>query len=318
MVERMVSILTPCFNGVQYIDRYSQSLLSQDYSNCQLIFMDDGSTDGSREKILSYKERFEDKGFSFEYHYHDNVGVGATIAEGITYVKGEYLIWPDIDDLLVESSIRKKVDYLENRTDLGVVRTNYLEVREPDIQTIIGFGANKFPNRFSEELFIDCISLRNVWFQPGCYMIRMRCFDTANPERYIYPSRSGQNAQMLIPMFYRYKCGYLDEPLYIYVLHDDSLSNVLNNSTENKIEKSNHFMDIYIETIKHMNILEEKRVLELVENSFTAQKIEIAFRDRNKKVAIQCYKEMRSKKNIKAFLKAYGAESRIVHRLVGV
>ena len=67
-----------------------------------------------------------------------------------------------------------------------------------------------------------------------------------------------------------------------------------------------------------MNIPEEAKVLDIINNSFAAQKIEIAFRDRNKKVAIQCYKEMNSNKNIKAFLKAYGAESRIVHRLVGV
>ena len=60
-MEKLVSIITPCYNGEKYIDRYAQSLLNQEYSNCQLIFMDDGSTDNSKEKIMGYRTRFEKK-----------------------------------------------------------------------------------------------------------------------------------------------------------------------------------------------------------------------------------------------------------------
>ena len=127
-MDILVSILTPCYNGAKYIDRYAKSLLAQDYSNCQLIFMDDGSTDNSKELIMSYEKQFKDKGFSFEYHYHDNLGLGATIAEGIKYVKGVYLVWPDVDDTLPVDSISKKVFYLDQNAENGLVRTRFMKI----------------------------------------------------------------------------------------------------------------------------------------------------------------------------------------------
>ena len=58
----LVSVVTPCLNGEKYIDRYANSLLSQDYTPLQIIFMDDGSTDKTHEKIEKYREKFEEKG----------------------------------------------------------------------------------------------------------------------------------------------------------------------------------------------------------------------------------------------------------------
>ena len=136
-MDILVSILTPCYNGAKYIDRYAKSLLAQDYSNCQLIFMDDGSTDNSKELIMSYEKQFKDRGFSFEYYYHDNLGLGATIAEGIKYVKGSYLVWPDVDDTLPVDSISKKVFYLEQKAEYGLVRTRFMREQALIIQRLV-------------------------------------------------------------------------------------------------------------------------------------------------------------------------------------
>lgn len=55
-MRKLVSIITLCYNGKKYINRYAKSLLSQTYDNCQLIFMGDGSTDKSKEKIFLIKK----------------------------------------------------------------------------------------------------------------------------------------------------------------------------------------------------------------------------------------------------------------------
>jgi hypothetical protein len=55
-------------------------------------------------------------------------------------------------------------------------------------------------------------------------MIRYETFIQANQKRLIYPYRRGQNWQMLLPVMYISKCGFIDEALYNYVIHNDSLS----------------------------------------------------------------------------------------------
>ena len=53
-MEKMVSIITPCFNGEKFVGRYLESILNQTYKNIELIFVNDGSTDRTEEIVKSY------------------------------------------------------------------------------------------------------------------------------------------------------------------------------------------------------------------------------------------------------------------------
>lgn len=293
-MEKLVSILTPCFNGEKYIDRYAESLLNQEYSNCQLIFMDDGSTDCSKEKILSYQVRFEEKGFSFEYHYHQNAGVGATIAEGIKYISGDYLIWPDIDDTITSDSIRKKVDFLESNPEYGLVRTDFAKILDDNPAKIIGYGAQKYQNRWKEDLFEDYLLSNQAWFQPGCFMIRMDAFLDANPTGYIFPTRRGQNWQMLLPVLYKYKCGYIDEPLYNYYLHAGSISDASRETPEATIKKYEMYEELILDTVDHITMPREEKnsYKHRVVCYYFGRKIDVCFRNGLKDQAKIYYHEL--------------------------
>lgn len=294
-MRKLVSIVTPCYNGEKYIDRYAKSLLSQTYDNCQLIFMDDGSTDKSKEKIFSYKEKFIKKGFSFEYHYHENIGVGATISEGVKYIKGDYFIWPDIDDTLTSDSIEKKVNYLENYPTYGVVRTDFAKIHDDVPEKIIEYGAQKYPNRWKEDLFEDYLLSNQAWVQPGCFMIRMTAFLDANPLMYIYPTRRGQNWQILLPVLYKYKCGYIDEPLYCYYIHSGSLSDSLSESINEKIKKYDLYEELIVNTLENIEIskIEKEQYKIKVTIFYLKQKIDVCFNYGKRKEAIKYHKELR-------------------------
>lgn len=292
--EPLVSIVTPCYNGAKYIDRYADSLLGQNYSNCQLIFMDDGSTDKSKEKILSYEEKFEQKGFSFEYHYHDNMGPGATIAEGVRYINGDYFIWPDVDDTLSPDSIRKKLDFLEKNPQYGIVRTDFVRIHDDNPDVVLEYGAQKYPNRWKEELFEDYLLSRGVWLQPGCFMIRMEAFINANPERYIFPTRRGQNWQMLLPVLYKYKCGYIDEPLYNYYLHAGSVSDASNETFDKTITKYEMYEELILDTLDHIEMEQEQRdnYKQQVVCLYLTQKVDVCFRNGARKQVKQYYLDL--------------------------
>ena len=78
-MKPLVSIISPCYNGEKYLHRFLRSVLHQTYERIELILIDDGSEDGSRDIILSYQKQFEEKGYLFHYIYQKNSGQAAEI-----------------------------------------------------------------------------------------------------------------------------------------------------------------------------------------------------------------------------------------------
>lgn len=71
MDEIKVSVIVPAYNTEGYIERMITCLLKQTYTNLQLIFIDDGSTDKTAKIIKSFKDP------RIEYYYQKNSGVSA-------------------------------------------------------------------------------------------------------------------------------------------------------------------------------------------------------------------------------------------------
>ncbi|MDY0276992.1 MAG: glycosyltransferase family 2 protein [Acholeplasma sp.] len=264
MEEKLVSIVTPCYNGAKYLDNYFMSVLSQNYSNCELIFIDDGSKDNSKDIVFKYKEQLEDKGIKLRYFYQENQGVGFAIANVLKFVNGDYFIWPDCDDVLLPNSISLKVQFLENNPEYGIVRTEGIIVHEDNPNKIINFFSGKRKDRFEENLFESYLFGKNAWLMPGSFMIRTSSFLEVNPDRYIFKTRNGQNWQILLPILYKYRCGYIDIPLYKYYLHRGSLSNQANLNYDKIKAKLKSYEEIIINTLEHMNIKDEQRYVETV------------------------------------------------------
>ena len=126
MNKPLVSIITPCFNGESCLDRYFKSILDQTYANLELIFVNDGSTDKTEEIALSYKSKLEEKGIQYTYIYQDNAGQAAALNKGLKIFKGDYLTWPDSDDVMTPDSIEKKVKFLTENKKYRMVRSNGL------------------------------------------------------------------------------------------------------------------------------------------------------------------------------------------------
>ena len=76
MKKGLVSVITPCFNTGDYLHWLLDSVLEQTYPYIQMIVVDDGSTDNSRQIIESYVPKFNDRGYSLEYVYQEIRAVG--------------------------------------------------------------------------------------------------------------------------------------------------------------------------------------------------------------------------------------------------
>lgn len=273
----LVSIITPCYNGEKYLKRYFESILQQTYTNCQLIFMDDGSTDRTKEIVESYREKLVDKGISIEYYYNTNRGQAYAVGEGLKYIKGEFYIWPDADDILTSDSIQKKVDFLQKHLDYAMVRSDCKVVWEDDLETTVELSAWKNNNRFQEDLFENCLLMKQFYFQTGCYMVRTAALLEVNPKKYIFESRAGQNIQMLLPVLYNNKCGYIDEPLYIYIRSKKSHSNSIGSDYDSKIARIDSFEEVFENTIKNTLIQNKEVNILQCKKNILQRKIDLAF-----------------------------------------
>lgn len=245
-----MSIITPCFNGESYLNRYFSSILQQTYSPLELIFVNDGSADRTAEIAESYRPLLETKGIRFIYLYQENAGQAAALNRGLKLFTGDYLTWPDADDEMTPDCIEKKVAYLQAHPYCEMCICKATSVEEDDPERTVALLERIIPAG-EDNLFHDFIFIKNVFFCPGGYMVRTSAIDDAIPQREIYDGPGGQNAQILLPIAYRGKYGYMDDILYKYYIRSDSHSHSLNTS-EKIILQLERFERILLETLMRM------------------------------------------------------------------
>ena len=69
MNDKLVSVIIPCYNGENFIDRCAMSIYVQEYSRIEIIFVNDGSTDKSEEIAKIYGKKLIKEGYIFKYIY---------------------------------------------------------------------------------------------------------------------------------------------------------------------------------------------------------------------------------------------------------
>lgn len=263
----LVSIITPCYNSASYIARFMNSLLNQSYKDIEWIVINDGSTDETENIIKSYIEKFEEKGIQVIYRYQTNQGLGGAINTGLKYISGEFFTWCDSDNLFTDDYVSEKVKFFSLHPEAAIVRCDGYIVSDLDIEHPIAKLADNNPEKYNKKLFLNCLTCKNFHF--GCTMLRTNAFDTVNPSREIYPSREGQNWQIMLPMFYKYDSFYIDKPMFFFVIREDSISHAASNKgLEAIIEQNNECERTEEIVIKSMHIPEEKEFLDIVHKQY--------------------------------------------------
>lgn len=264
-MQDAVSVIIPCYNAESYIDSALQSIYEQEHPRVELIVVNDGSTDNSEIIILAWQNKFAEKGYCLKYLCQENKGQAAATSYGLKYVTGEYLTLLDADDYFLPGSISKRAAFLDEHPDYVGVRSNGWMARGEDRQLFVTADDEKnITDMFTALIF----GRTNNW--AGTYMVRTSALFSFYPERNIYPSRFGQNMQILLPVSYKSKFGFVDEPLMVYVMHKNSHSQAASSDEQyNKDEyNAEGYRDIYI----HMMdlILKDPTEIQKYRNAFNA------------------------------------------------
>ncbi len=109
----LISVVIPVYNAEQYLDRTIQSVVQQSYKNWELIIVNDGSTDRTKDLLESY--HVFDK---IRVIHKTNSGVSHSRNVGAELAKGSYFCFLDSDDLLTPDCLRKRVEALGDQPAL--------------------------------------------------------------------------------------------------------------------------------------------------------------------------------------------------------
>jgi len=110
-MSRKISVLIACYNAENYIGEAMESVLTQDYSNVELIVVDDGSTDASANEIAKFKRE------NVTAVTCQNAGHCAAANEAFRMSTGELIKFFDADDVLMPGMLKIQADRLQDRTD---------------------------------------------------------------------------------------------------------------------------------------------------------------------------------------------------------
>lgn len=283
-----VSIIVPCYNGEQFIDRCIDSVYQQSYPAIELIVVDDGSTDNSRERINAWNSLFLEKGYELKYFYQKNSGAGSAVNAGLKHVSGEYISLLDADDEYLPRSVEERVRYLQENEDVDVVRSNGWIIREHNKFLFITEKAEKE----REDVFLALLrGETNNW--AGSFMVRSKSMFQFYPDREIYQSRYGQNLQFLLPLIYGKKCGFIDKPHMNYIQIGNSLcrTDIEQDLQKKSLENAAGYRDIRIHMIESIveDSAEKTYYLSMIEGGYWKSIMSIAAMNSDKILMKQAY-----------------------------
>lgn len=109
----LVSVVTPCYNAASYIGETIDSVISQTYTNWEMIVVDDCSTDKSSDVVQMYSQ--QDKRISL-LSTRTNTGSPAIPRNmGIEYAKGKYIALLDADDIWYPNKLSEQISLMESK-----------------------------------------------------------------------------------------------------------------------------------------------------------------------------------------------------------
>lgn len=204
-----VSIIIPTFNCGQYITTAIESALKQTYQDSEIIVVDDGSTDNTREILREYLKKD-----LIRYIYQENKGVAEARNIGVLAAEGEYIAYVDADDELDERMIAKCLQSIENdNTEWCVTDILRIESNEKGIKKEI--FKTELPKKLEHGILEHDFSRRSPFFR------KKTLVDIGLYDKTLLTREDWDMNIRLIREGIRF--SYVPEPIYIYKIRKSGL-----------------------------------------------------------------------------------------------
>ena len=251
-----ISIISPIYNRGKYILRFLRSIQNQYFDNIEIIFVDDFSSDNSVELIKNYQ--FEDERIMLIEH-NKNKGTLISRNDGALISKGEYLIFPDPDDILTQDILNTCYQY-SKVNNYEIIRYNLFDQRENDI--FYNSIVNKLDSRKIEQpelfyyLFYGVGKLKQIDFNLANKFIKREAYIRAlNSINSFYLKQYMINFEDGIMNYILYKTSrsyyFLKNIGYFYIRNNQSITISQNINYNNRFKFIFLYLKLVFETTKN-------------------------------------------------------------------
>ena len=220
----LVSVVIALYNSDRYIEETIDSVLSQSYSNFEVIVVDDCSTDNSLEVVKKVSEG--DPRVHLISLDSNSGGPAIPRNRGIDYSKGDYLAFLDADDVWLPSKIKLQLEYMQENEYLfsstGVMFIDALGGKIRKNKTLSKVKHIFLYKNYKQLLLSNTIALSSVLMRRD--FLGERRFNTesnliAVEDYYLWLELYADSD---------YRCSYLNDDLVKYRVHDDAISSGYN------------------------------------------------------------------------------------------
>lgn len=212
-----VSVIIPTYNCAKYLPEAVESVLNQTFQDFEIIIVNDGSTDNTKQIIEPYLKKHSDK---IKYLYQENMGLAIARNVAIKKSIGEYIAFLDADDVWLRHRLKETANILENMAQVGLVHANINWMSEEG-------KVLSFPYRNKARLsgfIFENIFLRKANISIPTILVRSKCFEKVGLFDEKLARLGCEDREMWLRISREYEIKYIDKILANYRIRPNSMS----------------------------------------------------------------------------------------------
>ncbi len=207
----LISIITPTYNREAFLPAAIESVLAQSYKEFELIIVDDGSTDNSRELINTYAE----KDSRVKYLYQENQRQSVARNYALSVAKGDFICFLDSDNYWPSDKLEKSIKAFEVYPDADIVYGDCITIDEQGNE-LHRHNMRRYSGR------IAALLLKDNFISMNTTMTRRKCFNEMGGMS--GKRRVADDYDLWLKFSARYRFQYIPEFLAYYRVMENQIS----------------------------------------------------------------------------------------------
>jgi glycosyltransferase involved in cell wall biosynthesis len=201
-----VSVIMNCLNGEKYLRQAIDSVYAQTYTDWEIVFWDNGSTDGTPAIVQRYDERLR------YFRGETTVALGQARNYALAASGGEYIAFLDCDDVWLPERLASQVPVLDAQPGCDLVYSNFFHLDECDRQSIALRGPQPSGRVFERFLYRYPVGILTVLLRRTALERLDSLFDPA--------LHIAEEYDLFMRLLYHGEAVYVDAPLGLYRIHE--------------------------------------------------------------------------------------------------
>lgn len=206
-MQELISVIIPTFNRAKFLSRCVKSVLAQNYPLIQIIVIDDGSTDNTREVVSKFDR--------VDYYFQSNKGVSAARNYGVEKAQGRYIAFLDSDDQWLANKLELQYQLISQTSHVWC-HCNELWFRDNQLVTQHAKHTKDGGDLYERSLKLCLIGA-------SCVLMQKKLFVQFGGFREDFPAC--EDYDLWLKILSQYEIGFIKENLvHKFAGHDDQLS----------------------------------------------------------------------------------------------